>query len=247
MPQAQGASAFYFVQITDTHLGLRDHDERLNRAVDLINRLPMPVECVVHTGDISADNLDNPTVLATATSTLSRLRVPWYALPGNHDIRAKNLPKTLAIYTNALGPLCRKVEIRGVEFLLLYTEPLHKGVQVDGYDPMSWLESELKAAGSKPVLVFHHAESEEDFYDNKFHPTWPAESRERWKQILNSADVKAVISGHFHRDELHWLGRVPLYVSAPLAGYYGRQGSFRVYKYEEGRLSYYTVYLEGPK
>jgi hypothetical protein len=54
-----------------------------------------------------------------------------------------------------------------------------------------------------------------------------------------------VIAGHFHRDELHWVGDVPLFVCAPLAGYWGRQGSYRIYEYKDGRLGYRTQYLEG--
>lgn len=43
---------FHFVQITDTHLGKRDHLERTRRLVERINQLPYELACVVHTGSL---------------------------------------------------------------------------------------------------------------------------------------------------------------------------------------------------
>jgi UDP-2,3-diacylglucosamine pyrophosphatase LpxH len=60
---------------------------------------------------------------------------------------------------------------------------------------------------------------------------------------LAGYDVKAVITGHFHRDELHWVGGRPVFAAPPVAGYWGRQASFRLYEYRDGRLSYRTIYL----
>jgi UDP-2,3-diacylglucosamine pyrophosphatase LpxH len=63
-------------------------------------------------------------------------------------------------------------------------------------------------------------------------------------KLINSYNVKAVIAGHFHRDELHWLENVPLYVSSPVAGYWGRQATFRIYEYSNGKIGYRTQYIE---
>ena len=239
-----GGARFYFVQITDSHFGSGDNDARMQQTVDAINALPMKIEFVVHTGDITADNILNERVVATATSTLARIRVPVHWLPGNHDILAKNPGPTLSVYTNAFGPLCSRFENNGVVFLLLDTEPLRKPIRIEGYDPMSWLSSALKEAGGKPVVICHHTPPVDDFYGNRMHPGWNKDARERWQRLLNSANVKAVLAGHFHRDELHWLGDVPLYVASSVADYWGRQGSFRIYEYDNGRLSYRTQYLE---
>jgi UDP-2,3-diacylglucosamine pyrophosphatase LpxH len=76
------------------------------------------------------------------------------------------------------------------------------------------------------------------------HRGWRKEVREKWERLLNSANVKAVIAGHFHRDEFHWLGEVPLYVAEPVAGYWGRQCTFRIYEYRGGKVGYRTVYVE---
>jgi 3',5'-cyclic AMP phosphodiesterase CpdA len=241
---AADTNAFWFVQITDTHFGVVDHDARARRVVDEINRLPMKIEFVLHTGDVFADNILKTQVVHTATSTLARLNMPLYVLPGNHDILPKKLNATLAAYTNAIGPLCRSVEHHGVRFLLLDTEPLREDFVMEGYDPLAWLERELRAAGRQPVIVCTHASSGEDFYGNTMHPGWPAAARANWARLLGSGNVRAELTGHFHRDELHWDGDVPVFISAPVAGFWGRQGSYRIYAWRAGRLSYDTCYLE---
>lgn len=235
---------FYFVQITDTHFGSPDHDEIAKWMVETINALPVPVTCVIHTGDIFADSIDNPDVLAVATGTLSRLKAPLHFTPGNHDILSTRTGATLAVYTNAIGPLAERADYHGVTFLMVYTEPLHTAVQCDGYDAFTWIEHALAGTGNRPVIVCHHTPPVASLYRNQMHPGWPDAVLERWTGIINHSGVIAVLAGHFHRDELHWLGRVPLYVSAPMATYWGRQPSFRLYEYRDRRLTYRTVYLE---
>ena len=240
------SNGFFFVQITDTHLGGGPNHEALAaRMITAINRLPMPIACVVHTGDVGADNLDNGLTALSASNLLHGLHVPYYVLPGNHDLTPRRLEATRRVFETTFGPLATNVEVQGVVFLLLYTEPLRGTVATPDYDPLSWLETHLKAAAGKPVIVFTHTPPVEDFYDNRLRPGWPAAAQARWTELINRYDVKAVIAGHFHRDELRWDGRVPLYIAAPMATYYGRQSSFRVYEVRhDGRLSYRTVYLE---
>jgi UDP-2,3-diacylglucosamine pyrophosphatase LpxH len=76
------------------------------------------------------------------------------------------------------------------------------------------------------------------------HEGWKLQMRRQWERLVNSANVKGVIAGHFHRAEQHWVGDVPLYVAPSVAGFWGRQGSYRIYEYRNGRLAYRTQYLE---
>jgi len=235
---------FYFVQVSDCHFGSGDHEARMSNIVGRINALPMPIACVVVTGDMTSDNITNPAVTMAATSVLTRLKAPVHYLPGNHDILPRKQAATLCAYTNAFGPPASTAEYGGVRFLMLYTEPLSRPVEIEGYDPLAWLAQALKQARGKPVIVFHHRPPFDDFYNNRMHPGWPAAVRERWDRLLRSANVKAVIAGHFHRDELHWSDAIPCFVAPPVAGYWGRQGSFRLYEYDHGRLGYRTIYQE---
>lgn len=244
---AAGAAAdprFCFVQISDTHIGIAEHDRRLRRVVDMIGRLPMPVECVVHTGDIANDNLDRASAVSNGLAILRGLRVPLHVVAGNHDISARRPEATLNAYRAAFGELCGRAEYRGVVFLFVYTEPAARNSDMPGFDPIDWLRSAIAAEGGRPVIVFHHTPAIEDFYNLKVHSGWPEDAQRRWEAALRSGNVKAVVAGHFHRDELRWMGDIPVFVCAPVAAFYGRQGSFRVYEYVNGRLNYRTVYLE---
>ena len=106
------------------------------------------------------------------------------------------------------------------------------------------MEKYLAAADGKPIILFHHGLSVQDFYNNRFHEGWAETIKANWVKLVNKYNVKAVIAGHFHRDEFHWLGKGPLYVSPPVAEKGGRQACFRIYEYRDGKVGYTTQYLE---
>ncbi len=242
-PGTGPGTRFYFVQITDTHFGERDHLERTRRLVGQINRLPYEIACVVHTGDIFADNIADASVREAGLGVLRHLKAPLHLLPGNHDILPKDLEKTTAIFTQRVGPLSQEAEYHGVVFVLAYTEPLALGFAVKGYDPLRELETALARFAGKPILLFHHRPAVEDYYEFASSPGWAEPARAGFEKLLGAHDVKAVITGHFHRDELHWVGGRPVFAAPPVAGYWGRQAGFRLYEYRDGQLGYRTVYL----
>jgi 3',5'-cyclic AMP phosphodiesterase CpdA len=243
-PGAAGpGTRFYFVQITDTHFGERDHLDRTRRLVERINQLPYDIACVVHTGDIFADNVSDTAVREDGLAALRRLRAPLHLLPGNHDILPKDLERTAAAYTRHVGPLIHHVEYHGVVFVLAYTEPLALGFTVRGYDPLPELEATLARSSGKPTLFFHHRPAVDDYYEFADAPGWAPAAGAALEKLLEAYGVKAVITGHFHRDELHWAGGRPIFAAPPVAGYWGRQAGFRLYEYRDGRLGYRTVYL----
>jgi 3',5'-cyclic AMP phosphodiesterase CpdA len=233
----------YFVQITDTHFGDRDHLARTRRLVDRINNLPYEIACVVHTGDIFADNVADAAVRKAGLAELERLKAPLHLLPGNHDILEKSLEQTAGDYTRAVGPLIHQAEYGGVVFVFAYTEPAARGFTIPGYDPLPAIEAVLKQSAGKPVILFHHRPAVDDCYEFTLHPGWDPQARAALENLLRAYRVRAVITGHFHRDELHWLDGIPIFSAPPVAGYWGRQASFRLYHYEGGRLGYRTVYL----
>jgi 3',5'-cyclic AMP phosphodiesterase CpdA len=241
---ATESSPLYFVQITDTHWGDKDHIERTRKIVKQINQLPFAIQFVVHTGDITMDRVEDIQTVSEGLEVLKKLKVPVHFVPGNHDILEGKLKTTRQAYEKGFGTLLSVEEYSGVVFILVYTEPLAKSFSVEGYEPLAQLGKALGRSQGKPLIVFHHTPSVESFYKNHMHEGWNDSVRDEWVRLLNSYDVKAVIAGHFHRDEHHWLGEVPLYVCAPVAGYWGRQATFRIYEYRNGRISYRTQYLE---
>ncbi len=235
---------FWFAQITDLHQSKAEADKRIEAAVAEINNTPMKLEFVAVTGDLTADKTADESVMGQLASSLQKLNTSYWIVPGNHDIDRKDPTTSIKQLEGVFGPSHGKVEHQGVVFLFVNTDPLARGYRVEGYDPMDWLETELKTAGEKPVIIFHHEPSVEDYYNNKTHRVWHPERRAAWQKLLNAYNVKGVIAGHFHRGEQHWLGDVPLYVAPPVVGYWGRQGSYRLYHYRDGKLSYTTQYLD---
>lgn len=237
----------YFVQITDTHLGVMDHETVLGKMVEAINALPFPIACVVHTGDLVMDNFEKPNIQESAVSLLSRIKAPVHVVPGNHDIYDKTTKPTLAAWTKQFGPLGATADYGGVRFVFIFTEGMFKEGPAGDFKPVQYLAGVLKQAGDKPVILFQHSVWNEDFYGNQIHPGWSDSMRQRWTELVRSGPVKAVISGHRHRDELFWEGDVPVYVGEPAARFWGRQPAFRIYGYQNGRLSYRTWYYNDAK
>ncbi len=248
LPVYADTGAVYFAQISDTHLGVMDHERVLEQMVEAVNKSPFPLSCVVVTGDLAMDNFEKPAIQGAATSLLGRIRVPVHVLAGNHDITEKTTAATLAAWTKRFGPLGSTADYGGTRFVFVYTEGLFKGGPAGSFDPFAFLEKELKKASDCPVLLFQHSPWFEDYFDNVLHPGWPDQARARWTKLVRSGPVKAVVAGHCHRDELQWEGAVPVYVCEPAARFWGRQPSFRLYCWENGHLSYRTWYMnDAPK
>ena len=237
------APDFYFAQITDTHLDDGDHADRLETIVDRINAFPRPLACVVVTGDLFM-HIENEEARGRLLKIMGRLKVPVHYLPGNHDIEPPDAQKKAEIFKSAFGPIWRTAEYQGVLFVFTFMNPAAEGYSVDGVDPMQWTKNALADAGSKPVVVFDHTPPVEDFYGNEFHEGWPPELLNSWTTLLNTHNVKAVVNGHFHRDEGYWLGNVPAYAGPAVAGYWANRASYRFYRYRDGHLDYYTQTAE---
>ena len=238
---------------TDVHWGTFDVGAR--RCTDGIGRLAKcidafndaEVDMVICLGDLinsEGDHDGSAAMLSEVRGICDGLRCELHILPGNHDITRRNRAAALAIYKQKYGKLLTEVQYNGVAFIGVYTEPLVKGFKLESFDPLKQLAGALARAGKKPAIVFHHTPSVEDFYRNRMHDGWAPAVRKKWVDLINAYNVKAVLAGHFHRDEHHWIGRVPLYVSSSIAGMWGRQASFRIFEYRNGQLSYRTQYIE---
>ncbi|MBT3756787.1 MAG: metallophosphoesterase [Candidatus Cloacimonetes bacterium] len=233
---------FYFVQISDTHIGKGTNLEITQRLVEQINGLPMEIQFVIHTGDITQDGLSDTISVLSAIKALNKLDAPIYYVPGNHDIFQEKLEEELIIFQEQFGELIFTLEFEDVVFIGIYSDPLAYSFSVENYDPFFELENAIRKIQNKPIVVFHHIPSVGFFYNNEMHDGWEIENRDRWEELLNSNDVIAIIAGHFHGGEQHWIGNIPLYVSGSVTNRFGRQPSFRVYEYKNGKLSYRTQY-----
>lgn len=173
-------AAFRFAQISDLHLGhsgqptwhnheLLDHATTLTGAAVTAINAAAP-DFVVVTGDLT--HVGSPESFAVARSALDGLQMPYYVLPGNHDVL---LPEARRHFCTAFAghvPPDRAHqtwEYGGARFLMLDawwqddSGGLHEA-QIKGStrgmalppEQVKWLEQELQAHRSQPVFVFMH-------------------------------------------------------------------------------------------
>lgn len=195
-------------QISDLHIkapgslayGRVDTARALERCVATLNALDPAPDFVVISGDLT----DTPT--AEEYDYLGRLlqplQLPYAAVPGNHDSRElmrAALPK--APYAFASGPLDQRIEVGGLDLLLLDSSVNGKPHGELGAPTLQWLETALAAATDRPALLFLH------------HPPFVAGIWHMDRQNLQNANelasivrrhprVQLIACGHVHRATL---------------------------------------------
>lgn len=238
---------FYFIQITDTHFGQGNQLKWAKKVVKAINELPIEIEFVVHTGDITYDKIHDKKLWRKAESILKNIKAPLHYIPGNHDILESKLQNTISHYKKHVGDFRKNVVYEGIFFIFFYDDPLVNSFIVKGYDPLGWIKAKLKQANKKPIIIFHHLPPFPMLSMKGFQGGWPEDVLSEWEEILNSYNVKAIITGHYHRDCHYWIGDIPVYVSTSVAVFPGRPSTFRIYEYKNSKVRYWTQYIEPNK
>ncbi len=239
------ADCFYFAQITDTHWGARGTIGITRKAVAALNKIPVKLSFVVHTGDIFADTIRDEGVMREGLQAMRSLKAPVYYLPGNHDLLEGDREETELVFSKSFGPLQRVIEVNGVLCLFLCSEVSEEeGGKAAGKVQRKWIEDNIGKDEKRRVLVFLHRPPVADRLAARTREEWGEESHPQWEKLFQMRpQIQALVSGHLHRDELHWIGAVPVYVASSVAPFWNRQPSVRLYRYEAGRLSYWTIYL----
>ena len=245
---------FWFAQVTDTHDGMARHQWRFRGALKELAELPVPIECLGHTGDFSCDSIRRDEVGTEVSNILATAPCPVVLAPGNHDLTFRwsnptnRYLEAAAAYQRPLGQVH---ETSNALYVAMSTEGLRQpdAPRIPGWDPLAFLEGALSRAPDKPAFVFTHAPDADDYYDGAFHPGWTnPEGLAAFRDVLRRhPNARAVICGHFHRvlHEERPYG-VPTIAAGPIATFWRRQGTYRLYKYENGCLSYQDFYIQDP-
>jgi len=156
-----------FVHVSDSHLATdpawsgpltdilpRPGAEALLRE---IAALPLPIDFVLHTGDVHSDP-ERPEEYRQAADLYRQLRMPVYFLPGNHD-RSDWLQQELMGIDEPAAQADQEFEIGGVQFLLLDSSA--PGVDEHyGWleaEQLDWLAQRCAADDPRPLVVaLHH-------------------------------------------------------------------------------------------
>jgi Icc protein len=201
-----------FIHVTDTHLvpsgqelhGL-DPCERLEACIEDINRHHLDAVLCVITGDLAhSGQLE---AYCDLKDCLSRLRLPFHLLVGNHDHRGRLLSTFPDLPVDENGFLQTVLETDAGLFFLLDTVEQGKGWGSYCEMRIGWLGENLKRAQGRPVYLFMH--------HPPFHVGLPSLDRiglgadgiRIGEVVAAHQNIRHLFFGHVHRPIVgSWLG-----------------------------------------
>ena len=176
---------------------------------------------VIHLGDVPhpVPGLQaHEEALDVAQRLYAELDVPFYVVPGNHDIGDKPHPASPAPHADPAlsarfierwGPLWQSFEHKGVQFVLLNTPVINTGLRAE-LEQQAWLVQELNRFRGQPWFAFLHyppyllRPDEPEHYDNI------AEPGRAWL-LRHLSEAQAVFCGHIHHFFWHTHGDSDFY------------------------------------
>ena len=182
----------HIAQISDLHIkppgslayGRVDTAAALERCVAALNAFRPRPDFVVISGDLA----DTPAAeeYQYLKRLLMPLELPFAGIPGNHDSRElMRAAFPSAAYAFPSGPINQRVEIAGLDLLLLDSSVPGKPHGELDAPTLQWLEATLAASPDKPALVFLH------------HPPFKTGIWHMDRQnLLNAGELAAVVSRH---------------------------------------------------
>lgn len=182
----------HIAQISDLHIkppgslayGRVDTAAALERCVAALNAFRPRPDFVVISGDLA----DTPTAAEYQylCRLLAPLELPFAGIPGNHDSRElMRAAFPSAAYAFPSGPLNQRLEIEGLDLVLLDSSVPGKPHGELDAPTLQWLEATLSTSPDRPALVFLH------------HPPFKTAIWHMDRQnLLNAAELAAVVSRH---------------------------------------------------
>ena len=213
------ADNFGFALITDIHIHNNNPAvEDLERSVFSINNNP-DIQFVFVSGDLT-ENGDRMSLNQTK-NVLDRLRVPYFAVPGNHETKWSESGVT--DFRKVFGNKRFKFRHGNFVFLGFNSGPIIR--MMDGHigiQDIIWLENELKnLLPNDNIIIVTHYPLQAGDVDNWYELT----------DLLRHYNIKAILGGHHHKNLQTNYDGIPAFINrSNLRG-----------KEEFGGYSIYTV------
>jgi 3',5'-cyclic-AMP phosphodiesterase len=205
----------HIAQISDLHIkppdtlayGRVDTAAALERCVAALNEFTPKPDLVVISGDLA----DTPTAgeYEHLKRLLAPLKLPFVGIPGNHDSRElMRAAFPVDSYAVSSGPLNQKVEVGGLDLVLLDSSVPGKPHGELDAATLKWLDATLASSLGRPALLFLH------------HPPFKTGIWHMDRQnLLNAGElapivrrhprVQLIATGHVHRATLTMFAGVP--------------------------------------
>jgi 3',5'-cyclic-AMP phosphodiesterase len=199
MPKPTDQKPLTFLHIGDLHLteaGLQNHRDLRRIVDDVSSHVRGGIDFVFLPGDSADDG--TPEQFRLVHDQMSRLSMPWHAIPGDHDFK----PKSLDHFYRGLGVrrLPYATEIAGCHCIFL--DVVSRGAGGPdfrlGASCMTWLRAQLDRArrDDDTAVVFMHA-----------YPADLGDEAEELAAMFDEGPVALIDMGHTHYNELANDGR----------------------------------------
>ena len=219
---------FRLTQISDTHLA-----RRLTKLTDNFHRVSEYIDAtrpdlVINSGDLAFDAPTSPGDLDFARSLHDGLPVTCRYLPGDNPTQVGPVPPQQVsendrqAYLSLFGDDRWRFDAVGWCFIGLNSLVMNSGLSSE-VDQFEWLAAELAGASGKPVALFLHkplflnAPDDPELEATSIRYV-PQPARQRLIEMLRTADLRLVASGHVHQRRDFTFGRVR-HIWAPSTGF----------------------------
>jgi 3',5'-cyclic AMP phosphodiesterase CpdA len=226
--QTPSGAPFFFLQFSDPQFGMFSADKEFSQetvnfemAIATANRLKPAF--VVVTGDL-INKAGDPAQIAEYKRIAAKLdkAIPLYNVAGNHDVDNEPTPESVAAYRKAFGPDHYTFRSGSFVGVVLNSSLIHSpGKAADlPQTQLTWLMVELtrlKQSGARHLVIFQHhpwflkADDEPDQYFNI-----PLARRSSYLDLFKQAGVRALISGHYHRNAVARTGSIDMITTGPV-------------------------------
>jgi hypothetical protein len=211
---AQGAASapageFYFVQVSDIHLGFDgakvnpDAAGTLAKVVAAINGLEDRPDFIVFTGDLT-HTTENATVrrerMELFKKTIAQLDVKThYYMPGEHDAA----PDEGKVYQEIFGKMHYTFDHKGVHFIAL--DNVSDPAAILGDPQIAWLKDDLaKLKPDARIVVLAHR----PLFDLYAQWDWATRDAQKAIDLLLPFPNVTVFYGHIHQEHHHATGHI---------------------------------------
>ncbi len=218
---------FFFIVIADPQLFWGSAAD-WQKAIDHVNRLK-PAFAVVcgdlinRNGNVQAIDLEADEEMAQAYLKIAKTvdaSIPLYNLSGNHDVCNQPTPETMRWYEERFGKLWYTFTHGGCLFVVLQSDVLKNpgGAPEAAERQMAWLKQTLAETPDKPyrqkIVFMHHPMCLKTVDEGDGYFTMPKPRREELLGLFHKHGVRAVFSGHYHRNALVKDGELELVTSS---------------------------------
>jgi 3',5'-cyclic AMP phosphodiesterase CpdA len=191
--------SFSFVQVCDPQLGMGgyEHDKAtLKQAVRQINELD--VDFAIFCGDLV--NHAGESSFADYKSIIAGLDIPYYNIPGNHDIGMVPNDSSLAFYRITIGDDYYSFYHKGVAFIFTNSQLWKTNVGEESRKQDAWFNETMESlkTDERAIVAGHFPIYVKDINEEESYSNFPAEKRKDILTMFSNHNVVAYLSGHKH-------------------------------------------------